>query len=65
MAKRTLSREVKLKAVRRLQAGESAAEMSPDGVNQLWVSDITYIHLAAGFIYLAVILDAFSRRVVG
>ena len=33
--------------------------------NQLWVADITYIRLADVFIYLAVILDAFSRRVVG
>jgi putative transposase len=33
--------------------------------NQLWVADITYIRLADGFAYLAVILDAFSRRVVG
>ena len=33
--------------------------------NQLWVADITYIRLADAFIYLAVILDAFSRRVVG
>jgi putative transposase len=34
-------------------------------VNQLWVSDITYIRLAHEFVYLAVILDAFSRRVIG
>lgn len=33
--------------------------------NQLWVADITYIAVARGFVYLAVILDAFSRRVVG
>jgi putative transposase len=33
--------------------------------NQLWVADITYIRLADVFIYLAVILDAFSRRVIG
>ena len=33
--------------------------------NQLWVSDITYIRLLKEFIYLAVILDAFSRRVIG
>lgn len=33
--------------------------------NQLWVADITYIRLADVFVYLAVILDAFSRRVVG
>jgi transposase InsO family protein len=35
------------------------------GVNQLWVADITYIRLLREFIYLAVILDAFSRRVIG
>ena len=33
--------------------------------DQLWVADITYIHLAEEFAYLAVVLDAFSRRVVG
>ena len=35
------------------------------GINQLWISDITYIRLLKEFIYLAVILDAFSRRCVG
>jgi putative transposase len=35
------------------------------GVNQLWVADITYIRLETEFVYLAVILDAFSRRVIG
>jgi transposase InsO family protein len=34
-------------------------------VNQLWVADITYIRLREAFIYLAVVLDGFSRRVVG
>lgn len=34
-------------------------------INQLWVADITYIHLTEEFVYLAVILDAFSRKVVG
>lgn len=33
--------------------------------NQLWVADITYIPTAAGFLYLAVVLDVFSRRVIG
>ncbi len=33
--------------------------------NQLWVADITYIAIASGFVYLAAILDAWSRRVVG
>jgi len=34
-------------------------------VNQLWVADITYIRLLREFVYLAVILDAFSRRLIG
>ena len=42
-----------------------AANMELTGINQLWVADITYIRLEAEFVYLAVILDAFSRRVVG
>jgi putative transposase len=37
----------------------------PMAVNQLWVADITYVRLAEAFVYLAVILDAFSRRVIG
>ena len=35
------------------------------GIDQLWVADITYLHLAEEFAYLAVVIDAFSRRVVG
>jgi transposase InsO family protein len=34
-------------------------------INQLWVADITYIRLLREFIYLAVVLDAFSRRCIG
>ena len=37
----------------------------PQAMNQLWVADITYVRLAEEFIYLAVILEAFSRRVIG
>jgi putative transposase len=33
--------------------------------NRLWVADITYVPTWAGFFYLAVVLDAFSRRIVG
>jgi len=39
--------------------------MRLNGLDQLWVADITYLHLAEEFGYLAVILDAFSRKVVG
>ncbi|AGY59853.1 integrase [Gloeobacter kilaueensis JS1] len=35
------------------------------GLNQLWISDITYIRLLEEFVYLAVILDRYSRRVIG
>lgn len=42
-----------------------AASLKPTGVNQLWVADITYIRLQMEFVFLAVILDAFSRRAVG
>jgi putative transposase len=40
-------------------------EMTLTGVDQLWVADITYIRLQEEFVYLAVILDAYSRRVIG
>jgi transposase InsO family protein len=40
-------------------------EMVLTDINQLWVADITYIRLETEFVYLAVILDAFSRRVIG
>ena len=42
-----------------------ARELVLTGLDQLWVADITYIRLEWEFVYLAVILDAFSRRVIG
>jgi putative transposase len=42
-----------------------ARRLVPTAVNQLWVADITYVRLSEAFIYLAVVLDAFSRRVIG
>lgn len=39
--------------------------VAPDGADQLWVADLTYIRLRSEFVYLAVVLDAWSRRVVG
>jgi transposase InsO family protein len=41
------------------------SEMEVSRINQLWVADITYIRLEAEFVYLAVVIDAFSRRVIG
>lgn len=37
----------------------------PTGIDQIWLADITYVRLAEAFVYLAVVLDAFSRKVIG
>jgi transposase InsO family protein len=42
-----------------------ASRMQLTAINQLWIADITYIRLQREFVYLAAILDAFSRRVIG
>jgi putative transposase len=42
-----------------------ACRMRLTGINQLWVADITYVRLKGEFVYLAVTLDSFSRKVVG
>jgi transposase InsO family protein len=42
-----------------------AKDLEVSGLNQLWAADITYIRLQEEFVYLAVILDSFSRRVIG
>jgi transposase InsO family protein len=41
------------------------ADFKPTGIDQVWVSDITYIRILTGFAFLVTILDAFSRKVVG
>jgi putative transposase len=42
-----------------------APKLTPTALDQLWVADITYIRLDEEFVYLAVVIDAFSRRVIG
>jgi transposase InsO family protein len=42
-----------------------ARDLVRTGVNQLWIADLTYIRLREEFVFLAAILDAFSRRVIG
>ena len=42
-----------------------AKDVTVDRPNQLWVADITYVAIAVGFVYAAIILDSWSRRVVG
>jgi putative transposase len=42
-----------------------ARGLVPSGLDQLWVADITYVRLSEEFAFLAVLLDAFSRRVIG
>src|SRR3984957_20118698 len=42
-----------------------AKDVVPEQPNQLWVADLTYVAIPGGFVYLAAILDAWSRKVVG
>ena len=42
-----------------------AARMTVTGVNQLWVADITYIRLRSEFVFLAVVIDRYSRKAIG
>ncbi len=42
-----------------------AADLVPTAINQLWVADLTYVRLRSTFVFVAVVLDAFSRRCVG
>jgi transposase InsO family protein len=62
----------KRKFVRTTESDESfvaypnlAQHLQLTGINQLWVADLTYVRLGAEFVYLAVVLDAYSRRVIG
>ena len=58
---RTTIRDVRLRPASDLVDRNFSAERP----NQLWVADITYVLTWVGFLYLAVVLDAFSRRIVG
>ena len=40
-------------------------ELTVDGPNQVWTADITYMRILTGFVYLAVVLDLYSRKVIG
>ncbi len=42
-----------------------ARGMDPDGPNQLWVADLTYVAVVGRFVYVALVIDAWSRRIVG
>ena len=48
-----------------IRKGCSSKDREVDGPNQLWVADLTYIAILGGFVYLAAIMDAWSRRIVG
>ena len=72
MRERGLSVRPRRQAVRTSDGGcreavfpNLARHVIPGGPNELWVGDITYIRIRLAFVYLAVILDAWSRRVVG
>ena len=55
-----------IRAPERQSAGDLVRrDFTADGPDRLWVADITFVPTAAGFLFLAVILDAWSRRIVG
>ena len=65
-----VSRRRAVRTTRRDDSGDAAADLvqrafRAEVPNRLWVADITYLPTWQGFLYLAVVLDAFSRRVVG
>jgi putative transposase len=65
-----ISRRRFVVTTRRDDRGRAAPDLvercfKAEGPNQLWLADITYIPTWAGFLYLAIVLDVFSRRVVG
>ncbi len=65
-----VSRRRGIRTTRRARDGQAAPDLvqrdfSATAPNQLWVADITYVPTWAGFLYLAVVLDACSRRIVG
>ena len=65
-----VSRRRTRKTTRRAAGDQPAADLvdrdfSASGPDELWVADITYVPTQAGFLYLAVVVDAWSRRVVG
>ena len=72
MREHSLLRVVKKRFINTTQSEHSltrypnvAKDLTVININQLWVCDITYIRILAGFIYLAIILDVYSRTIVG
>ena len=50
---------------RGIRIWSSAAGMRPTGTDQLWVADFSYVWTLAGFVYVAFVVDVFSRRILG
>src|SRR5262249_38169872 len=74
MRRRGLAGAVRGRAFRRTTVPDVTAPRPPDLVtrqftatrpNQLWVADLTYVATWRGFVYVAFVIDAFSRRIVG
>lgn len=67
---RGVSRRKGIKTTRRMNGDQKAPDLvkrnfEVQAANKLWIADITYVPTWSGFLYLAVVIDAFSRRVVG
>jgi putative transposase len=70
LGRQGISRRRRVRTTVRAPAQPAAADLvqrtfAADGPNRLWVADITYVPTARAFLYLAVVLDAWSRRIVG
>lgn len=73
MKEQSLQGVSRRRGVRTTRRGDGASaapdlvhrEFRADGPNKLWVADITYIPTWSGFLYLAIVLDVWSRRVIG
>ena len=67
---RGVCRRRRVRTTQRSEDGRVAEDLvdrdfNAEGPDELWVADVTYVPTAAGFLFLAVVLDAWSRRVVG
>ena len=65
VSRRRGTRTTRVDSTRRAAPGRVERQFHTAAPDRLWVADITYVPTWAGFVFLAVVLDVFSRRVVG
>ena len=65
VSRRRGTRTTRVDASHRAAPDRVERQFQADAPDRIWVADITYVPTCAGFVYLAIVLDVFSRRVVG